>query len=142
MTANNNDGTPPQQTDVETPTNNDNPTKNTESNNDEDNASSSVLSQAHHRREYDLFVKLLCLGDSGVGKTSMLKRLVNDKFDNDFKATVGIDFYEKILDYDPKKQENYAVNNPSTTTKSMSTLAICLLFWSKYMVKLSLLSLN
>ena len=128
MTANNDDGTPPQQTDVkeQTPTNNNKNTNNTKNtnNNNHDDEDKGPLSRAHgdQRREYDLFVKLLCLGDSGVGKTSMLKRLVDDAFDNDFKATVGIDFYEKILDYDPKKQETF-VNNTAAIAKSMLTLA-------------------
>ena len=36
--------------------------------------------------------KLITLGDSGVGKTSILKRFVNQKFDEDMISTIGFGF--------------------------------------------------
>jgi small GTP-binding protein len=38
--------------------------------------------------------KLLLLGDIGVGKTSLARRLVLDEFDGRYKATIGTDIYE------------------------------------------------
>lgn len=35
----------------------------------------------------------MLLGDIGVGKTSLARRLVLDKFDYDYKATIGVDVY-------------------------------------------------
>jgi GTPase SAR1 family protein len=45
--------------------------------------------------DYDYLIKLLVLGDSGVGKTSLLVRYVEDRFSDRFISTVGIDFKEK-----------------------------------------------
>ena len=42
-------------------------------------------------------VKLIVSGDGGVGKTSFLKRLIHDNFDNDSGLTKGVDFFSKIL---------------------------------------------
>ena len=66
----------------------------------------SSTSEIRSRRDYDFFVKFLSLGDSGVGKTAMLKRFVDDEFSADFHATVGIDFCEKIVDFQPEMNEN------------------------------------
>jgi len=53
--------------------------------------------------KYDCFVKLMMVGDSGVGKTSLLHRFVDEKFDPQFIATIGIDFKRKLVDAEGKK---------------------------------------
>jgi Ras-related protein Rab-7A len=40
-------------------------------------------------------LKLIILGDSGVGKTSLMNQYVNCKFSHNYKATVGTDFLTK-----------------------------------------------
>ncbi|TPP56001.1 Ras protein Rab-35 [Fasciola gigantica] len=40
--------------------------------------------------------KLLIIGDSGVGKSSLLMRYINDSFDNRLSATIGVDFRIKV----------------------------------------------
>ena len=52
--------------------------------------------------KYDLHYKLLFLGESSVGKTSLLLRYIDDKFENSI-PTVGIDVKYKYLTYDNKK---------------------------------------
>jgi small GTP-binding protein len=37
--------------------------------------------------------KILLLGEIGVGKTSIARRLVFDQFDGEYKATIGTDIY-------------------------------------------------
>lgn len=37
--------------------------------------------------------KLMLLGEMGVGKTSLAKRLVFDAFDRSYKPTIGVDIY-------------------------------------------------
>lgn len=37
--------------------------------------------------------KVMLLGDIGVGKTSLARRLVLGRFDQDYKATIGVDIY-------------------------------------------------
>ena len=41
--------------------------------------------------------KLLMLGDSGVGKTSLTRRFVDDDFSTSYMHTIGIDFLEKVV---------------------------------------------
>ncbi len=40
-------------------------------------------------------VQVIILGDSGVGKTSLMNQYVNKKFSNQYKATIGADFLTK-----------------------------------------------
>jgi hypothetical protein len=42
--------------------------------------------------EYDYLLKLLLVGDSAVGKSSLLLRFTDGTFDNDLQATIGVDF--------------------------------------------------
>ncbi|XP_026888082.2 ras-related protein Rab-27B isoform X1 [Electrophorus electricus] len=49
--------------------------------------------------DYDYLIKLLTLGDSGVGKTTFLYRYTDNKFNPKFITTVGIDFREKRVVY-------------------------------------------
>ncbi|XP_043934880.1 ras-related protein Rab-27A [Protopterus annectens] len=51
--------------------------------------------------EYDYLIKFLALGDSGVGKTSLLFQYTDGKFNSKFITTVGIDFREKRVMYKP-----------------------------------------
>ncbi|KAF0924295.1 hypothetical protein E2562_009995 [Oryza meyeriana var. granulata] len=40
-------------------------------------------------------LKVIVLGDSGVGKTSLMNQYVNKKFSQQYKATIGADFVTK-----------------------------------------------
>lgn len=42
-------------------------------------------------------LKIVILGDSGVGKTSLLNRFSTDKFTGQYKATIGADFCTKEM---------------------------------------------
>lgn len=42
-------------------------------------------------------LKIIILGDSGVGKTSLMNQYVAKKFDNRYKATIGADFLTKDI---------------------------------------------
>uniref|UniRef100_A0A667GHS1 RAB7A, member RAS oncogene family n=1 Tax=Lynx canadensis TaxID=61383 RepID=A0A667GHS1_LYNCA len=43
----------------------------------------------------EVLLKVIILGDSGVGKTSLMNQYVNKKFSNQYKATIGADFLTK-----------------------------------------------
>ena len=42
-------------------------------------------------------IKIIVSGDGGVGKTSFLKRLIHDNFDDNNELTKGVDFFSKTL---------------------------------------------
>lgn len=42
--------------------------------------------------DIDILLKIVLIGDSGVGKTVILKRYIDDVFLEDTKATIGVDF--------------------------------------------------
>lgn len=44
--------------------------------------------------------KIIFLGDQGVGKSSILNRFANDKFENNYQATIGLDFHSKSVKMD------------------------------------------
>lgn len=50
----------------------------------------------------DYVLKFLVLGDTGVGKTSILTRYVEDRFNTTFSTTVGVDFCQKKVKFDYK----------------------------------------
>jgi hypothetical protein len=47
---------------------------------------------------YDLHLKLLMLGDSGVGKSSLVLQYANEEFTTNFVTTIGIDYKIKLLE--------------------------------------------
>ncbi|KAJ1971028.1 hypothetical protein H4R35_005510 [Dimargaris xerosporica] len=44
--------------------------------------------------------KILVVGDAGAGKTSIIKRYVEDDFANNYKTTIGVDFAIKPMAWD------------------------------------------
>ena len=44
-----------------------------------------------------LVVKVILIGNSNVGKTSIIKRYVNSEFEEQYQATIGVDFTVKSL---------------------------------------------
>lgn len=46
--------------------------------------------------------KVMLLGDIGVGKTSLAERLVFDRFDADYKSTLGVDVFTHDVDLGPE----------------------------------------
>ncbi|KAF2305899.1 hypothetical protein GH714_008760 [Hevea brasiliensis] len=47
-------------------------------------------------------LKVIILGDSGVGKTSLMNQYVNKKFSNQYKATIGADFLTKEVQFEDR----------------------------------------
>ncbi len=54
-------------------------------------------------QEAQIVLKLLLLGDSSVGKTSILLEYISNKFDESSISTVGVDYMDKIIDYNKFK---------------------------------------
>uniref|UniRef100_A0A0D9WMK1 Uncharacterized protein n=1 Tax=Leersia perrieri TaxID=77586 RepID=A0A0D9WMK1_9ORYZ len=64
-----------------------------------DSSSSSSTTQAP---DFDYLFKLLLIGDSGVGKSSLLLRFTSDSFE-DLSPTIGVDFKVKMVNTGGKK---------------------------------------
>jgi len=46
---------------------------------------------------YDYLFKLVIVGDSTVGKSNLLGRFCTGKFDQDTKATIGVEFSTRTV---------------------------------------------
>ncbi len=48
-------------------------------------------------QEYDYLFKLLLIGNSSVGKSSLLLRFVDNTWDDNFVPTIGVDFVRNLI---------------------------------------------
>ena len=62
----------------------------------EENIVVEEVSPKDYKKE-DYKIKLIILGDSGVGKTNLITRFASDKFNKNSKATIGVEFIYKTL---------------------------------------------
>jgi len=60
------------------------------------------MSNIHHKVSPRAKYKLVFVGDSSVGKTSIISRFMYDHFDTNYDATIGIDFLAKTHTVDGK----------------------------------------
>ena len=62
--------------------------------------SSSLLS-SHKYNDYDYLLKMLLIGDSGVGKSCLLYRFSDDQYSTNYISTIGVDFKIKFCSHSP-----------------------------------------
>ncbi|KAI8898747.1 ras family-domain-containing protein [Globomyces pollinis-pini] len=55
-----------------------------------------------NQNQKKVLLKVIILGDSGVGKTSLMNQYVNKKFSGQYKATIGADFLTKEVMVDDR----------------------------------------
>eukprot|EP01016_Furgasonia_blochmanni_P057196 TRINITY_DN988_c0_g1_i1.p2 TRINITY_DN988_c0_g1~~TRINITY_DN988_c0_g1_i1.p2 ORF type:complete len:286 (-),score=50.37 TRINITY_DN988_c0_g1_i1:238-1095(-) len=79
----------------------------------QENRRQKITPMATRTREnnYDHAVKLLMLGESGVGKSSLLLRFAEDKFSSTFLTTLGVEYKQKVIQ----------VNNSNTLVQVWDT---------------------
>ncbi|XP_043107138.1 ras-related protein Rab-38 [Puntigrus tetrazona] len=58
------------------------------------------MSSAMHNNRKEHLYKILVIGDLGVGKTSIIKRYVHQTYSTNYRATIGVDFALKVLNWD------------------------------------------
>jgi len=52
--------------------------------------------------DYEYIFKYIIIGDSSVGKTSLISSLMNASFKKEYTTTIGVDFASKILKLDDR----------------------------------------
>ena len=53
-------------------------------------------------QNYDKMIKVLLLGDSGVGKTCVINKFTTDQFSPNHLATIAVDFKVSYINVDSK----------------------------------------
>lgn len=68
--------------------------------------------------------KVLVIGDLGVGKTSIIRRYVHQTYSNNYRATIGVDFALKVLNWDSETVRLQLWDIAGTTVRSKSSIFI------------------
>lgn len=56
-----------------------------------------------NKNPHDIVLKVIIIGDSGVGKTNILTRYCEGIFKESYVATIGVDFKIKLIQHGDKK---------------------------------------
>jgi len=65
----------------------------------------------------DYLIKVVIIGDSGVGKSNVMSRFTNDTFSADSKTTIGVAFATKSIVIDTATNEDGQSQNSKKTVK-------------------------
>ena len=63
--------------------------------------------------------KLILVGDFQVGKTSLIKRFVENQFQESYISTIGVEISKKVVDIDDKTSINYIIWDIGGQVKQM-----------------------
>ncbi len=61
---------------------------------------------------WNYIAKLVCIGDSGTGKSSLTIRLCEGRFSNTHDVTIGVEFGSRIVPVGPPANASLGINNP------------------------------
>ena len=62
-----------------------------------------IINKMEEVDEYDLMIKVILIGDSGVGKTNIMSKFLKNQFMENSKATVGVEFGSKLFIHENHK---------------------------------------
>ena len=62
---------------------------------------------------WDYISKLVCIGDSGTGKSSLTVRLCESRFSPTHDVTIGVEFGSRIVPVGPPANRHLSINNTS-----------------------------
>ncbi|KAF2092886.1 GTP-binding protein-like protein RAB2 [Rhizodiscina lignyota] len=72
---------------------------------------------------WDYIAKIVSLGDSGCGKSSLTIRLCEGRFSPHHDVTIGVEFGSRIVSVGPPASLSLGINAPSTTSQSPTSPA-------------------
>jgi len=52
--------------------------------------------------DYDMLFKIMCTGDTGVGKSALILRFSDEMFNASYISTIGVDFKVRSIEHDGK----------------------------------------
>lgn len=58
-----------------------------------------MLRQSYSGQKYNYIFKVVLIGASGVGKTSIITRYCDQSFVNKYHSTIGVDFRVKLVEH-------------------------------------------
>ena len=61
------------------------------------------MSVDKNKAYFDIKYKIMVVGETKVGKTSLIKRYTKNEFGGVYLSTVGMDFQDKIIEIEDKK---------------------------------------
>ncbi|KKY20070.1 putative secretion related gtpase [Phaeomoniella chlamydospora] len=67
---------------------------------------------------WDYIAKLVCIGDSGTGKSSLTVRLCEGRFTPTHDVTIGVEFGSRIVSVGPPASLDLGINDPKTFSKT------------------------
>jgi Ras-related protein Rab-2A len=65
---------------------------------------------------WDYIAKIVSIGDSGTGKSSLTVRLCEGRFQRSHDVTIGVEFGSRIIPVGPPASLSLHINNPSSPT--------------------------
>ena len=65
---------------------------------------------------WDYIAKIIALGDSGCGKSSLTIRLCEGRFVSHHDVTIGVEFGSRIIPVGPPASHQLGINDPTTTS--------------------------
>lgn len=71
---------------------------------------------------WDYIAKLVCIGDSGIGKSSLTIRLCEGRFSPHHDVTIGVEFGSRIIPVGPPNSEGYKPKSNTNTNTNTNTL--------------------
>ncbi|MBW0460422.1 hypothetical protein O181_000137 [Austropuccinia psidii MF-1] len=76
-----------------------------------------------------VLLKVIILGDSGVGKTSLMNQYVNKRFSTQYKATIGADFLTKEIYIEPDQTANSHQQSSVSAPNQNNDRAVTMQLW-------------
>ncbi|KAK5108894.1 hypothetical protein LTR62_007696 [Meristemomyces frigidus] len=70
---------------------------------------------------WDYIAKIVSLGDSGSGKSSLTIRLCEGRFVSHHDVTIGVEFGSRVVPVGPPASLEHNINNPTTSTRAPTT---------------------